>query len=188
MSMDHIAACTEALGMESGAISDAQISASSENDNNYAAPQGRLNFQESGIKRGAWSAKNIDGNQWLQIDLRNNTITVTRVATQGRNGNELQWITSYRLQYSNSTGIISFQYYREQGQNREKVTFSHLSANLVAVVLGKLLSLNSKFSAPSREDASSLGSIRLLFRLQQFEFFSRLSFLNCSSCLYLPCI
>ena len=119
MSIDF-AACGEALGMESGAISDAQISASSEVDKNHAAHQGRLNFQGSGIKRGAWSAHAAESSSWLQVDLMNNTATVTRVATQGRHGNELQWITTYKLQYSNNTA--NFQYYREQGQNRDKVT------------------------------------------------------------------
>lgn len=89
--------------MESGAISDAQISGSSEVDNNHEAHLGRLNFQGSGIKIGAWSAGFGDSNPWLQIDLMNNTSTVTRVATQGRHGNKLRWITKYKLQYSNNT-------------------------------------------------------------------------------------
>ena len=50
MSFDF-AECGEALGMESGAISDAQISGSSEEDNNHEAHQGRLNFQGSGKKK-----------------------------------------------------------------------------------------------------------------------------------------
>jgi len=55
--------------MESRALSDAQISASSEWDPNHAAIQGRLNFQAGDGKSGAWSAKQNDQNQWLQADL-----------------------------------------------------------------------------------------------------------------------
>ncbi|KAL9964015.1 hypothetical protein ACROYT_G027586 [Oculina patagonica] len=109
--------CKEALGMESGAITDGQITASSEYDNNHAAVQGRLHFKLAGIKRGAWSAGVLDDNQWLQIDLGNQHTRVTRVATQGRNGH---WdrVTEYRLQYSDDE--LNFQYYKDQGQAIEK--------------------------------------------------------------------
>ena len=106
--------CREALGVECGAISDAQISASSEWDANHAAIQGRLHFQATGSKQGAWSAKIKDANQWLQIDLRSPHTRVTGVSTQGRNGNP-QWVTRYKVQYSDDG--VNFQYYKEQGQN-----------------------------------------------------------------------
>ena len=52
--------------------------------------QGRLHFKETNVndnyKAGAWSALTSDANQWLQADLGNNYVTVTRVATQGRDG------------------------------------------------------------------------------------------------------
>ncbi|XP_068694508.1 uncharacterized protein [Montipora foliosa] len=109
----YLIECQQVLGMECGAIKDEQIKASSEWDANHAAIQGRLNFQKSGIKQGAWSAKNNDKNQWLQIDLRTWYTKVTAVASQGRNQVD-QWVTKYKLQYSND-GYI-FQYYKEQGQ------------------------------------------------------------------------
>ena len=112
--------------MESGAISDSQISASSENDVNHAGNQGRLNFQETSIKAGAWASATNDVNQWLQVDLSNHLTTVTRVATQGRHygshwpyGSHNQWITKYKLQHSDDG--VNFQYYREQGQSTDKV-------------------------------------------------------------------
>ena len=113
--------------MENSAIPDSQISASSEGDVNHAAIQGRLNFQETSIKAGAWVAALDYANQWLQIDLGNQLTNVTRLATQGRNYNSLlwpwgphrQWVTNYKLQYSHDG--VSFQYYREQGQNKDKV-------------------------------------------------------------------
>ena len=110
--------CHEALGVERGAISDAQISASSEWDANHAAIQGRLHFQATGNKQGAWSAKINDANQWLQIDLRSRHNRVTGVATQGRNGHG-QWVTRYKVQYGDDG--VNFQYYREHGQNMNKV-------------------------------------------------------------------
>ena len=71
------------LGMENGAISDAQISASSQWDNNHGPRRARLNRKQEGNKKGAWVALNRDTYQWLQVDLGKYT-TVTRIATQGR--------------------------------------------------------------------------------------------------------
>ena len=103
--------------MESGAISDAQITASSQWDDNHAPRQARLHFKLSGIKRGGWSALTNDLNQWLQVDLGSYTI-VTRVATQGRNGHG-QWVTKYRIQYSDDG--VSFHFYKESGGSSAKV-------------------------------------------------------------------
>lgn len=111
--------CQESLGMESGAIADGQISASSEWSNNHAAHQGRLNFKRTGSKNGAWSAGTSNANQWLQVDLVSYYTRVTRVATQGRNGANAQWVTRYYLQYGNNG--VNFRYYREQGQTASKV-------------------------------------------------------------------
>jgi len=68
--------------MESGAIADSQISASSTWRSNHAPQQARLHFKEGGGKVGGWSAKVSDLNQWLQVDLLSKT-RVTRIATQG---------------------------------------------------------------------------------------------------------
>ena len=103
--------------MESRAISDSQISASSQLDDNHSAKRARLNIKLNGTKKGGWSARILDRNQWLQIDLGSYT-TVTLVATQGRNGHQ-QWVTTFRLQYSND-GII-FHLYRERGDTSAKV-------------------------------------------------------------------
>ena len=110
--------CQDALGMQSGDISDGQISASSEWDPNHAAIQGRLNFKQSGIKGGAWSSLTLDTKQWLQVDLGSYYTRVSRVATQGRNLFD-QWVTEYQLEYSYNG--VNFQYYREQGQTVNKV-------------------------------------------------------------------
>lgn len=103
--------------MENGEISDEQISASSELSSSNAASQGRLNLMKSGDNDGTWVAAYNNGDQWLQINLGNQT-RVTGVATQGRNGVE-HWITKYNLQYSDYG--VNFPYYMEQGQSSKKV-------------------------------------------------------------------
>ena len=110
--------------MESGAISDSQISSSSEFFN-HVAIQGRLNFQETSVKAGAWVAASRNVNQWLQVDLGIQLTNVIRVATQGRHYScqwvalHSQWVTKYKLQYSDDG--VNFQYYREQGKTKDKV-------------------------------------------------------------------
>ena len=117
--MRFSAECQGALGVESGAISDAKISASSQWDANHAAIQGRLHFQKSSAKAGSWSARTNDVNQWLQIDLGNQVTKVTRLATQGRNAYN-QWVPKYKLQYSHDG--VTFHYYSEQPHSALKVT------------------------------------------------------------------
>ena len=101
--------------MESYVISDGQISASSQWDNNHAAIQGRLNFKAGSGKRGGWSSLHNDVNQWLQIDLGDPNTDVTGLATQGRNALS-QWVTKYKMQYS--VDGTNFQYYVEQGAEK----------------------------------------------------------------------
>ncbi|XP_029207328.2 EGF-like repeat and discoidin I-like domain-containing protein 3 isoform X1 [Acropora millepora] len=121
--------CNRALGMENGEILDKQITASSELDAIHAAHQGRLNIQEavsgSSWKAGSWSALINDLHQWLQVELPKEESVVTSVATQGRNrhlgwfgGSHNQWITQYKLQYSNNG--VNFEYYQDKGQNTAK--------------------------------------------------------------------
>ena len=111
--------------MESDEILDKQITASSEWNGIHAAHQGRLNFQEvasdSSWKAGSWSALVNNTSQWLQVELLKEESLVTSVATQGRNsGNRNQWVTKYKLQYSNNG--VNFEYYQDKGQNTTKVT------------------------------------------------------------------
>ena len=107
--------------MESRAITDAQITASSEDNAGHAASHARLNFQEiPNMAAGAWVSDAIDVNPWLQVDLGAPYTNVTRVATQGRNSlNYPMWVTKYKLQYGDNG--TAFQYYREPGQDTDKV-------------------------------------------------------------------
>ena len=111
---------------------DSQLTASSQWDGNHAPSQGKLNYQESRIKSGAWAAALNNGHQWLQVDLGSQK-TVRTLATQGRNydphwphGSHAQWVTKYKLQYSNDG--LHFQYYMEQGAVKVK-------ANILFIVV-----------------------------------------------------
>ena len=105
--------------MENGEILDKKITSSSQVDMIHAAIQGRLHFQATPGKAGSWSAGSEDSIPWFQVDLDIQNTRVTGVATQGRNGPFAQWVTEYKLQYSNDE--VSFKYYRETGQTTVKV-------------------------------------------------------------------
>ena len=110
--------CQDALGMANYAIPNGQVKASTEYDGNHAAIQGRLYYKAIPGKAGSWSARTNNVNQWLQVDLGSEFIRVRGVASQGGNAYN-QWVTKYKLQYSNDG--VHFQYYWEQGQGAEKV-------------------------------------------------------------------
>ncbi|XP_067054179.1 uncharacterized protein [Acropora muricata] len=124
---ENLKDCKKALGMANGEISDQQITASSEYDGNHAAKQGRLFFQETPKLSGSWSVAphELSRLSWLQVDLQNKHTKVTGVATQGRNYNNFwsgpyyQWVTSYKLDYSDNG--VSFLYYKEGGKATDKV-------------------------------------------------------------------
>ena len=100
--------CQEALGMRTGAISNAQINASSEWDSNHTAIQGRLNIKAILRKPGAWTAGTNDVNPWLEVFLGDRLTVVTGVATQGRPDIDY-WVTRYMLMFSDKGE--TFQYY-----------------------------------------------------------------------------
>eukprot|EP00058_Branchiostoma_floridae_P002825 XP_002588313.1 hypothetical protein BRAFLDRAFT_81454 [Branchiostoma floridae] len=76
--------------MESGAIRDSQISASS-SFNAYRNP--RLNGNSE------WRADVINQNQWLQVDLQNRAM-VSGIQTQGRRTDTARFVTSFTVSYS----------------------------------------------------------------------------------------
>ena len=113
--------------MENGAISDAQISASSQWDDKHAARNARLNFKRQGVR--GWKTLINDSNQWLQVDL-DSYATVTGVAAQGTPDNKTdQWVTKYWLQYSDDG--VTFNSYKETTDNSPKVyRFSRVVFNV----------------------------------------------------------
>ena len=136
--------CQRALGMESGTISDFQISASSEWDSGHAAFYGRLHLVATPRSHsGVWASGISDENQWLQVDLGiHSSSTITRVATQGRTDLHNQWVTKYKLQHCNDG--MNFQYYRELGQTTHKVRHTEsncrFSVTLVSRHVAKIAS------------------------------------------------
>lgn len=112
--------CVDALGMESGAITDGQITASSSYGSYHSPSQGRLRLEPNGDFIGAWEPYYHGIDQWLQIDLRSYYIKITRIATQGRHSYHMHWVTVYNLQCSDDC-VDSFMYYVEDGQGVYKV-------------------------------------------------------------------
>ncbi|XP_035673304.1 lactadherin-like [Branchiostoma floridae] len=90
--------------MESGAIPDGHITASTTHPH-CATSEARLHSREEsytdqGGWAGAWCANGpLNTNQWLQVDVGAET-TVAGVITQGRPGPSIQWVTSYKLRFS----------------------------------------------------------------------------------------
>ena len=84
-------ACREPLGIESGNVTGAQLTASSVNGN-YQAANAILN------EEGAWVPATSDQNQWLQIDLHRQLL-VSGVVTQGRSDVK-SWVTRYQVEYA----------------------------------------------------------------------------------------
>jgi len=110
--------CQEALGMESGTITNDEISASSVYDGNTGASRARLNYIPSGGVSGGWVAAVGDANPTLTITLSYPYTRVTRIATQGRQDAD-QWVKTYRLKYSKPNGEKGF--YTDPGETLNKV-------------------------------------------------------------------
>lgn len=120
--------------MQSGAITDSHITASSMWDANHYPGRARLGITRVGSLVGSWSAKTNDVKQWIQIDLSRIT-RVTYVAIQGREDLD-QWVTSYSLQYATHNGSHYIGYNGDQvfGGNFDQHTVvdHHLRPNIIA--------------------------------------------------------
>ncbi|XP_048589005.1 uncharacterized protein LOC5518116 isoform X2 [Nematostella vectensis] len=98
--------CRAAVGIQSGAIQDSQMTSSSEFSKFHTASRGRLqNTASSGGLAGAWCSggDHVDKAQFLQVDLGKRS-RVCGVATQGMHERPL-WVTSYTLEFSNNGRI-----------------------------------------------------------------------------------
>ena len=102
--------CSRPLGMQSGAIQDDQITASSSSS---TAPRARLHGPSS------WTATTSDQNGWLAVNLRS-LDTITRVATQGDPTSD-RWVTSYTLQHRENQAK-PWVIYKESGRRRVSST------------------------------------------------------------------
>lgn len=123
---------TKALGMESGAIADSQITASSQYSAAHGWIRARLNMKINGKLSGGWSVARGEKSPWIQVDLLHVT-TVKGVATQGRN-RVSQWVTTYKLQYSNDGQ--TFNDYKEEGQSAVKVIVYIAKCKVIVYIPG----------------------------------------------------
>ena len=156
--------CQDALGMENGLISDAQLSASSQWNDLEGAHRGRLHLTEVWDplhESGGWVSKLNDVNQWLQIDvlgLTRNYVKVTRVSTQGRESTSYGevYVKTYKLQYSNDG--VNFKYYKESGTTNAKVTghFTMESEDNAITILPNSFLFYPKFCAVATKGCSCL--------------------------------
>ena len=153
--------------MESGAIPNGKISASSEWNEHLNVLQGRLRSPRS------WSAGVNAVNQWYQVELGSEYTKVSGIATQGR-GDHAQWVTKYKLQYSNDEA--SFNYYQEQGA----VKVSHNNSIAVYQKLTNITVNYIKFISTTFCRKSVLISccISLLFGSDFFPFYRFRNFLQ----------
>ncbi|XP_075790447.1 neuropilin-2 isoform X5 [Pelodiscus sinensis] len=122
--------CNIPLGMESGKISNEQISASSTySDGRWTPQQSRLNSDDNG-----WTP-NVDSNkEFLQVDLRFLTM-LTAIATQGATSRETQngyYVRSYKLEVS--TNGEDWMMYRH-GKNHKVF---QANTDVTEVVLNKI--------------------------------------------------
>ncbi|XP_005998455.1 neuropilin-2 isoform X1 [Latimeria chalumnae] len=90
--------CSMPLGMESGKITNEQISSSSTySDMRWTPQQGRLNSGDNG-----WTPNDDNNKEYIQVDLRFLKV-LTAIATQGAISKETQnsyYVTSYKLEVS----------------------------------------------------------------------------------------
>ncbi|XP_014444943.1 lactadherin isoform X2 [Tupaia chinensis] len=127
--------CSRPLGMEGGAITDAQISASSV----YVAFLGiqrwgpelaRLHLK--GIVN-AWTASNYDKKPWIQVNLQR-TMQVTGVVTQGASrAGVAEFVKTFKVAYS--LDGRRFQFIQDAERSGDKVFVGNLDNNSLKVNL-----------------------------------------------------
>ena len=81
--------------MESGVISDTQITSSSYSSETSTAIYAR--YENNGTE-GAWIAATSDKNQWVEVNLYRQTI-VSGVNMQGNPSSD-KWVTRYKVEFS----------------------------------------------------------------------------------------
>ena len=106
--------------MEGGSIPDNNITASSKENANTPANNGRLNYASGS----SWCAATSDGNPFLQIDLQTLHI-ICAVSTQG-NSQADQWVKTYKLNLSMDGSTWTD--YKEGGQVKVRSYYNMLYA------------------------------------------------------------
>ncbi|XP_028921673.1 lactadherin isoform X2 [Ornithorhynchus anatinus] len=121
--------CAAPLGMETGAIADAQISASSVHFGflglqRWGPELARLNGK--GIVN-AWTAGNYDKKSWIQVNLLRKT-RVTGIVTQGASrAGSAEYLRTFRVAYS--LDGHDFAFIRDPEEKRDKVFVGNVDNN-----------------------------------------------------------
>ncbi|XP_060035392.1 lactadherin isoform X1 [Erinaceus europaeus] len=127
--------CAMPLGMETGAISDAQISASSMQLGflglqRWAPELARLH--RTGVIN-AWTASNYDRNPWIQVNLLRK-IRVTGVVTQGASrAGSAEYLKSFKVAYSQDGR--QFQFIKNPEGTTDKIFWGNMDNNGLKVNL-----------------------------------------------------
>ncbi|XP_057580306.1 lactadherin isoform X1 [Hippopotamus amphibius kiboko] len=132
--------CTSPLGMETGAIADSQISASSVHLGfmglqRWAPEMARLH--NTGIVN-AWTSSNYDRNPWIQVNLMRK-MRVTGVVTQGASrAGSAEYLKTFKVAYS--TNGRKFHFIQGAGESGDKIFMgnvdnSGLKVNLFEIPL-----------------------------------------------------
>lgn len=109
--------------MQNGKIKPGDIQASSQYDHRHRPDNGRLHFQRTSSRTGAWSARTNDKNQWFQVKFER-AAKIRRVACQGRMDAD-QWVKKYTLEYS-----LDGKSWKAYGFNGRTTVSSQLSRSL----------------------------------------------------------
>uniref|UniRef100_A0A674NKK0 Neuropilin n=1 Tax=Takifugu rubripes TaxID=31033 RepID=A0A674NKK0_TAKRU len=122
--------CSNPFGMETGKITDDQISASSSfYDERWLPRQARLNFNDNG-----WTPNEDSNREYIQVDLHTLKV-VTGIATQGAISKETQkayYVTTFKLEVS--TNGEDWMVYRH-GKNHKVF---HANTDATEVVLNRI--------------------------------------------------
>lgn len=122
--------CNRPMGLQTGAIKNSMVTASSQWDNYHAAFLGRLHWGRRGRYMGAWSAKHNNRYQYLQVDF-GRAAKIIRIATQGRQDAD-QWVTQYYVMHS--LDLLRFSEYKERNSRRVS---EELSGELALIFFNK---------------------------------------------------
>ncbi|XP_073249933.1 lactadherin-like [Porites lutea] len=120
-----------ALGMESNALPNSAITASSvwTKHPGHHPWQARLNNVPKHRSTGSWSAKFNKAGEWLQVDLGEERL-LTKLATQGRpSWSPPQWVTSFKILFSTDSIDVKWEEYKEN--NVVKVFTANSDRNII---------------------------------------------------------
>lgn len=134
--------------METGVITNAQITASSSYNMQSVGPHNaRLNRDDNG---GAWcplsqlSAK-TSGTEWIEVDLKDFHV-ITAISTQGRFGNGMgaEFVEEYWLEYSRDNGLTWKRFRERHNAGDDEVSWlplfrsQQIDNTLITENIGKL--------------------------------------------------